>query len=1075
MIHIGESDIRAQFGAANAARGEAYASEGRVRLEPDTYRGGHLYLSAEVQGSGNNIYTTKVRARELRQGVVFDSQCSCPIRSQCKHAAAVLFAYLISCHQEIAARMDKTRRARERTLIDLWLLQLGQESSPAPRKEEVHFLLSHQELRRSFRLDWSSPWALTIMRATRLKSGKLSQIKVVRTPDFNKLRDLYPQLAVALTLFSGEQRAQGGYGSELLLYGFAGHMLLRAAIDSGYCHLGGIEQPPLQLSDARRAQVRWSEQDDGYQSLTIGEPHWQLLPLEPLFAIDPLTHEGFDLETQPPGLSAAALARAPSIPPQMADEVAESVAELLPRLPLPRSRLTDARHDLFPEPLLQITNLDPSQPHLEGAILHFVYGSARIKDDDNSKLLNLGNGQSVLRHRALEAQYRQQLEQELNTFLLPGSTPDSPLHGYGDSDLRRWIAWRETRLPQLQEAGWQVEIDQQQAWQLLDDPTIDARLDETRQGGWFDFALGVEIDGQRHELLPMLLAAINAGTLEGQSHYLLDLPQKDGPRRLVRIPAERLSTMVTTLQELADGRSRNRSEMKVSTLSAWALMQSQQLDWQFPRLSGLLRELQQLDQLPSLPTPEGFLAELRPYQSLGLARLQWWREHDLNGVLADDMGLGKTLQTLAHIQCEKNAGRLTQPALIVAPTSVLGNWRAEARRFAPDLKVQLIHGSDRHRHFGQLKNADLVITSYPLLLRDVKRYSDSPFHLLVLDEAQVVKNRRSKVAEAVRMVRCRHRLCLSGTPMENHLGELWSLFDFLMPGLLGEQQRFARIYRAPIEKAGDSERASLLARRVAPFLLRRTKAEVVSELPPKTEIVRTIALEGDQRDLYETVRVAVSDEVQGAITRLGQGRSHIQILDALLKLRQVCCDPRLVKLQAARQVQQSAKLAYLIELLPTLVAEGRRILLFSQFVEMLNLISTELDALKIPYLKLTGSSRNRDQLVERFQQGEAPLFLISLKAGGVGLNLTAADTVIHYDPWWNPAVENQATDRAHRIGQDKPVFVYKLVTSGTVEEQIMAMQARKQALADGIHSAANELSGLSEQQILALLQPLAEE
>ena len=299
--------------------------------------------------------------------------------------------------------------------------------------------------------------------------------------------------------------------------------------------------------------------------------------------------------------------------------------------------------------------------------------------------------------------------------------------------------------------------------------------------------------------------------------------------------------------------------------------------------------------------------------------------------------------------------------------------------------------------------------------------------------------------------------------------------DFLMPGLLGEQQRFARLYRVPIEKAGDSERATLLARRIAPFLLRRTKAEVVSELPPKSEILRTIELEGSQRDLYETVRLAVSDEVQGAIHSRGQGRSQIQILDALLKLRQVCCDPRLVKLEAARQVQHSAKLAYLSELLPTLIAEGRRILLFSQFVEMLGLIAAELDAMNIPYLKLTGSSRNREQLVERFQQGVAPLFLISLKAGGVGLNLTAADTVIHYDPWWNPAVENQATDRAHRIGQDKPVFVYKLVTAGTVEEQIMAMQARKQALADGIHSAAGDLASLNDQDLLALLQPLADE
>ncbi len=1070
MIHFGEADIRAQLGAASTSLGERYASEGRVKLEPPLPQGDSLFLRAEVRGSRASPYSTRVRVRQLRQRVIFDSQCSCPMASQCKHVAAVLLYHLATQDPASAQRMDSARRARERTLIDLWLLQLAQGDSAPPPKEELHLLLGRQ----SFRNSWGSPWELTLMKAARLKNGSLSQFKVVRSPDISKLRDLYPLLAPVLTLFAGEQRAQGGYGGSLALQGVGGMVVLHAAINSGHCHLDDLGQPALQLANARSAKPRWREQDDGSQQLTVGEPHWLLLPLEPLHAIDPLANQCFALDTQLPGLNAAALARAPLIPPDLADDVADSVASQVPRLPLPRSRLTAARQDLLPEPLLLITGLDPAQPHLEGAILHFVYGQQRVNGDDNGQLLSLGQGQSALRHKALEAQYRQLLEQQLNTFLLPGSTPERPLHGYGDSDLRRWLAWRETQLPQLQAAGWLVEFDQQRALELVDDPQISAQLDETRQGGWFDFALGVEIDGQRHELLPMLLAAINAGTLEGQSHYLLDLPKSDGRRRLVRIPAERLATMVTTLQELADGRSHSRSQLKVSTLNAWALLQSQQLNWQLPRLNGLLRQLQQLDQQPPLPTPAGFLAELRPYQALGLARLQWWREQQLNGVLADDMGLGKTLQTLAHIQCEKNSGRLTQPALIVAPTSVVGNWRAEARRFAPELKLLLLHGSDRHRHFHQIKDADLVITSYPLLLRDVKRYSDTPFHLLVLDEAQVVKNRRAKVAEAVRLVRCRHRLCLSGTPMENHLGELWSLFDFLMPGLLGEQQRFARLYRVPIEKAGDSERATLLARRIAPFLLRRTKAEVVSELPPKSEILRTIELEGSQRDLYETVRVAVSDEVQGAIQRLGQGRSQIQILDALLKLRQVCCDPRLVKLDAARKVQHSAKLAYLNELLPTLIAEGRRILLFSQFVEMLGLIAAELDAMNIPYLKLTGSSRNREQLVERFQRGEVPLFLISLKAGGVGLNLTAADTVIHYDPWWNPAVENQATDRAHRIGQDKPVFVYKLVTAGTVEEQIMAMQARKQALADGIHSAAGDLARLDDHELLALLQPIAE-
>ena len=335
-------------------------------------------------------------------------------------------------------------------------------------------------------------------------------------------------------------------------------------------------------------------------------------------------------------------------------------------------------------------------------------------------------------------------------------------------------------------------------------------------------------------------------------------------------------------------------------------------------------------------------------------------------------------------------------------------------------------------------------------MRDAEPLSNHEYHVVVLDEAQAIKNPRARAGQVARTLRTRHRLCLTGTPIENHLGELWSLFHFLMPGFLWEQAAFRRLFRNPIEKGGDQSRQQWLARRVAPFLLRRTKAEVERELPPKTEIVRSIELEGAQRDLYETLRLAMHEKVRSEIARKGMERSHVIILDALLKLRQVCCDPRLVKLESARRVTQSAKLAMLMELLPEMLDEGRRVLLFSQFTSMLSLIEAELDSRSIDYVKLTGQTRDRSTRIDRFQSGAVPLFLISLKAGGTGLNLTAADTVIHYDPWWNPAVENQATDRAHRIGQDKPVFVYKLLTEGTVEQKIAALQERKKKLAEGV-------------------------
>jgi SNF2 family DNA or RNA helicase len=326
----------------------------------------------------------------------------------------------------------------------------------------------------------------------------------------------------------------------------------------------------------------------------------------------------------------------------------------------------------------------------------------------------------------------------------------------------------------------------------------------------------------------------------------------------------------------------------------------------------------------------------------------------------------------------------------------------------------------------------------------------------------------------VRTLEARHRLCLTGTPLENNLGELWALFDFLMPGFLGDADSFRRVYRTPIEVHHHPERQAALARRIAPFMLRRSKQAVATELPPKTEIIERIGIEGTQAQLYESVRVTVDRRVREAIASQGLARSHITVLDALLKLRQVCCDPRLLPVDSGTRPAPSAKLERLLELLEELRAEGRRVLVFSQFTSMLSLVEEALDERGIAYVKLTGKTKKRDEAIDSFRQGAVDVFLISLKAGGVGLNLPEADTVIHYDPWWNPAVEAQATDRAHRIGQTQPVFVYKLIIENSVEEKMLELQARKRSLAQGVYAAPGGEDGpLLDATLLArLLEPI---
>ena len=608
---------------------------------------------------------------------------------------------------------------------------------------------------------------------------------------------------------------------------------------------------------------------------------------------------------------------------------------------------------------------------------------------------------------------------------------------------------------------------------------------------WFELSLGIEIDGQRHNILPWLpelIAAVAAAPVrsgEPDAPGLPDLPPHvflaaPGGRGYVRLPTDALRPWLAALLDLAGDRAHDFSGASLRLSRLEALRTSASLGdgvaWAgAASLQALVRQLQGQGQLPEVPVPPGVHAQLRPYQQQGLNWLQFLRANGLAGVLADDMGLGKTLQTLAHIQVEKDAGRLAQPALIVAPVSLMGNWEREAARFTPGLRSVVLHGRERHALAESMAEHDLVIAPYSLLQRDRERWLEARWHMVVLDEAQNIKNATTNAAQVVAQLQANHRLCLSGTPMENHLGEVWSLFHFLMPGFLGSQQRFRDLFRTPIERQGNTERLAQLRARITPFMLRRAKSVVAHELPPKIETVMPVDLSGGQADLYETIRLGMEKTVREALQAKGLARSQITILDALLKLRQVCCDPQLVPLEAARKVHHSAKLAQLMEMLPEMLAEGRRILLFSQFTSMLSLIEAELARHGLPWVKLTGQSQKRDAIIERFTSGEVPLFLISLKAGGVGLNLPQADTVIHYDPWWNPAVEAQATDRAHRIGQTQSVWVVKLVARGTIEERILALQEKKAQLAENLYqgAAGRKQPLFTESDLAELLQPLS--
>jgi len=775
---------------------------------------------------------------------------------------------------------------------------------------------------------------------------------------------------------------------------------------------------------------------------------WQLIDVEPPLYLASGSNQLGDIVSD---ISAAQLTHLLRMPPVAASDLLPMALELRRRfseeaLPLPVDVQIERRSEFRPR--LTLVTVPTGSSKIPAALLDFDYGgivqapfydhrpptSTEIVEQEGEYVQlqrNLGAESACLNRLRDLNLYPATVEADTDAVWVPRAESLELL-------VARWQQFVDEALPGLEDEGWQVLRDDEF---VLPQATFELEIRDAPDN-WFDFSLSLPVgDGREVDTLTILPDWLERGA---PAHFVANI-EGDWLEIDAR-PLQKIRDLIADLLE----QDRLGSPARLPSFQALRFDEPD-LDQRHAPLTRRMREqLSEFEGVEPVTTPAGLRAELREYQRAGLNWLAFLQRFGFGGILADDMGLGKTLQTLALIQHLKETGKLERPALVVAPTSLTGNWKSEAARFTPQLRVLLLQGPERTASFSLLPDSDLVITSYALLARDSTRYGGQPFCLLVLDEAQAIKNPRTKVSACVRDIDATVRLCLTGTPLENHLGELWALMDFALPGLLGGRKTFNTHFRNPVEKEGDRAQQDELGRRLAPFMLRRRKSAVAAELPPKTEALQYVELQGNQRAIYEAIRASMEARILKLVEKQGMARSHIEFLDALLKMRQACIDPRLVKLDAAKAVRQSAKLEWLAENLPQLIEEGRRILLFSQFTQALTLVQAELERMRISFTKLTGQTRKRQEAIERFQSGAVPVFLISLKAGGSGLNLTAADVVIHLDPWWNPAVENQATDRAHRIGQDKPVLVYKLVARDTVEERILQMQSHKRDLADAI-------------------------
>lgn len=1053
------------FDYSSLSRGKAYARDGRVQDLTVREEAGILVVEANVRGSLAAPYHVIIEAAIKDEKIIrIEANCTCPMAFACKHTVAALQEFFSQRDASLQTELLPHERGPVPPLVSpelaRWMSSLAQAAAtPAPPARTTEFQ----------RLYFLITVAKKKLRVELLSTSAGGPLR--RTTSFNVTSGIgyYPEDVGIAQMVNGPQLRYAGE-----LTGAYGVYVLETILktERAFFRKEGVL---VRLGEARPGRLTWEVDAQGFQRPKVKiDFAGEVLPIDPLWYFDAAASVCGPLDT---GLSAEltrSFLSAPPVPPLQSAQVDAAIRTRFPNAPIPTIQRMEIRKiegftpvahlDLIQIPNPQAEWNEKASEEIPVARPRFLYGNHAVAaGTPGLSIAKIDNGavEEIVRDLAAEDRFVAQLSQ---TGFFPADSEegfgyDPGLQGLWTlgSEPPDWYEFLTRGIQALTAEGWKVSMDTSFKFKVAEPSEWYADADE--QGNdWFGVELGVMVGGRKINLLPVLAGYLARNPLAlslddgGKERESIPVELPDG--RILSIPAERLKSMTGLLAELFGGEKLDRKgRLRMNKLRAAEVPSLQEAQWRWKgsdELKELGRKLRDFKGIAAVrPSPE-LKAALRPYQQEGLNWLQFLREYHLGGALADDMGLGKTIQALAHLLTEKDSGRMDRPSLVIAPTSLMTNWRQEAARFAPSLRTLVLHGLDRREHFDRLKDYDLIVTSYALLPRDEGTLQKQEFHCIILDEAQYIKNPKTKYAQIACALKGRHRLCLTGTPMENHLGELWSLFNFALPGFLSDETRFRNVFRNPIEKRNDDVRRRLLAHRIAPFILRRRKEDVAKELPPKTEIIQNAELEGAQRDLYETIRLAMHARVRDEVAKKGMNRSHIVILDALLKLRQVCCDPRLVPLEVARKVKQSAKLDLLMDLVPEMVAEGRRILLFSQFTSMLALIEEELEAEGIPYVQLTGETTDRATPINRFQNRETPVFLISLKAGGTGLNLTAADTVIHYDPWWNPAVENQATDRAHRIGQDKQVFVYKLITAGTVEEKIVAMQARKKALVAGL-------------------------
>jgi non-specific serine/threonine protein kinase len=1057
-------------------RGMEYYRDGRVRL----LQADDGIIIARVRGS--RIYSVAVH----RNGAGFSTSCTCPYGFTCKHIIATLLQARDHFNQQAVAppkpaplKMTQPFSAAEEEAGAETELPVGDWRKLLNAIHKSDASRSHAAYG-SERSPWGvyftlqlgrSSWTLVPYRARRRKDGTygMAYPTSMREQPYYRVSISQKERLALMLLDSTDQADSYPYqylqrNAHQLAYGNRHGMLFDLLRDSEiYLAEDAERKTPLRFRpEIARFEIGLQENDGNLQLQPTLLMANELLPFGQethILTSDPIWilrgHEIFKLEHAVDAAFAMdgkdhALANEPAHP---FIQFLQTFRRQQP-ITIPQAELSDFFASLAPAPqvlsffalpnrdrLPLLDRFETKRLYLEEHIeilkvrLKFVYGNREIESEPPTDFLESHPGRSdllvhsgeglnffrVTRDRENEKQAQAQL---LASGMRQLSTGEFLVR---ESEAVDWLLFE---LPKLIEQGFEVIGEEHLKRHKVRRGQPKLKVSVNSEIDWFDLQLAVDFGGILLSLKELRKA---------MAHHTRYVKLHDGSTAL--LPEDWLAEFahLFNLGEANDERIKVSRHHITLIDTLYEAATAKEADAAYHEN---LRRLRDFGGIQEVAAPEKFRGELRPYQKQGLNWFYFLQEFRFGGCLADDMGLGKTIQALSLLQNEKMRG-VTAPSLIVAPTSVLFNWEKEIQRFTPDLRF-LTHAGLERRRLKQFENCDVVLTSYGVMRRDIEFLKDAEFHYVILDESQKIKNPLSQTAKAARLLRANHRLVLTGTPVENNTQELWSQFAFLNPGLLGSMNYFKGAFTRPIEKERDEGTAQLLRKMIFPFILRRTKNEVAKELPPKVENLYYCAMSDEQQKNYKLWRDYYRAHVMQQIETNGLQKSRMYVLEGLTKLRQICCHPRLIE---KKYHHDAGKFEALKEILENILAENHKVLVFSQFVRMLRIMCEHLDQQKIPYAYLDGHTKDREQPVQQFQNDPATrVFLISLRAGGFGLNLTAADYVILYDPWWNPAVEVQAIDRTHRIGQDKQVFAYKLITRDSVEEKILQLQERKKAL-----------------------------